>query len=327
VPVETRVHLAGDPWKAADITFTPLRLDAPNTPPCLQWSADASSVYALEVRGLVRKISVPGLIEERRVLLGRNCLDMARSKEGLVVAVADRSELWVLDETTLELRKKIPVPGALKVVSAPSLPLAFTTADQNGLTAVDLADGRVLRRWEYHEVVRGLRHVEHFALTPDGRYLFLVGASMLARCKVNAGELVLEEKISGIGSSNERLELSPDGLYVGGLCWNGNEGRGRYKGNNMTLIYRTSDLGEPALGVTLGWGRTALGFDKARGTLYGANWGFHLIVCTPKNVKTKECTFDPYHSRLEFTRQFLVHPQGGRLFVLTDHQLVWAGLP
>ena len=75
------------------------------------------------------------------------CSSIERSKEGLLVLLVQRQELWVIDEEDLEVKKRVAIPLAETIVSAPNLSTAFVTVkgDVDKLIVVDLEKGKIVK--------------------------------------------------------------------------------------------------------------------------------------------------------------------------------------
>jgi hypothetical protein len=66
----------------------------------------------------------------------------------------------------------------------------------------------------------------------------------------------------------------------------------------------------------------ALGFDPGSGIFYAQNHESPLILFRPGGTKFKSYNLTSgQHAKVPATKQILVHPDGGRLLVLTDSVL------
>src|SRR5262249_50647635 len=98
----TGVSLAGAKQTHKGLAVTELTVKGEGVPRCLCWSADGKAFFHLEPeKGLVRRISFPGLSEERLLEVGRRCSWLSVSGRGLLVTVAEGEEVWVVEPATL----------------------------------------------------------------------------------------------------------------------------------------------------------------------------------------------------------------------------------
>ncbi|MBI2901238.1 MAG: trypsin-like peptidase domain-containing protein [Planctomycetes bacterium] len=340
-PVETGELLAGEKKTVVDATATRIKLDGKTVIPNLRWSGDGKFVFVLEQNGVVRKIAVPEFKEERQFRIGRRCGWIDRSKEGLLVLVTDLQELWVLDDGTLSVKKKIAVGTASLVVSSPALSAAFAAGARDTLSAVDVKAGKVAKEHSAYKISKeqGKRIRKHTegvvlsefglpAVTPDGKYLFCVGFECLHRFKIgsNGLDLTYEEMGPRIGQNPWRIEISADSKYVCLPSGGGNYNVSDHPkiGSYGTYIYKVTDLLMPVISISSGAYPRTLAFDKDAGRLYAQSHECQLITFTVKGLKEKEY---PLTGRGDTVRQFLLAPGGSKLLVLTDSHLTWVELP
>jgi hypothetical protein len=79
-----------------------------------------------------------------------------------------------------------------------------------------------------------------------------------------------------------------------------------------TYIYQAPTIKKAKKFVNSGAYPRALGFDAKTGFIYGQNFQKQLIVFSPGGIKKKE-----YALAGGETKQFLAHPEGKKLLVLT----------
>jgi hypothetical protein len=181
---------------------------------------------------------------------------------------------------------------------------------------VDLVKGKL------SGAVKG--EVESIAVTADGGYL-LLGSDKITRSKIlKGGALKFEEAGPGIapGRRDHGLMLSPDGQYV---CIP--SGGGNNTGlplhppakNYPTFVYPVKNLKKPDFALELGGYPEVVGFDPAAKLVYAQNADFPLIVCNTGGIKQKEYRLKDVRD----VRQYLAHPDGGKLLLLAASQLTW----
>jgi S1-C subfamily serine protease len=313
----------------------------------LMWSADAEHVFLLERGGLLRKVTVPALVEERRLEVGVECGDLVTTAAGLVVVVLGRGELWVVDEQRLEVRGRVAIPGEAerarqreqrwgppvgrpRVVAAPGSTSVLVYDGSQALYQVDLARGDAVpvgveaaRDHEQHAQGRPLTSFSWVALTPDGAYVLAVGENdgALHRLRVEDNVLILEESGPSIAQGPTRLDVSADSRYV--TCrfrphW---DVAGHPKVNAQgTHVYRVADLARPALSLFDDHHvSSVVGLDLEARRVYGGQGG--VTVLSPEGALLERLELEQVN-----VDQFLVHPAGRKLFAVADERLLWVEL-
>jgi hypothetical protein len=305
-----------------------LTLPAKGLVNCLCWSADGKAFYTLHAEpGVLRRVAFPGMQEELVLEVGAKANWLALSAEGLVLSVTGRQEVWLVDPATLQVKKRLPLPGLLQAVSAPPLSVAIAAVGDNPrtlpetLAVLDLKTGataKVYGRRDF-DPRQGLAFGSP-TVTPDGVYLF-TRSDRLHRFRIAGGALALEETCRGEGLNPVSIAVSPDSKWVcmpsgGG---NGLGGPGAQKlPRYHTVIYAVKALGVPAVVIAQGaYPRTAA-FDPRTGKIYAQNMERQLLVFNAQGKREREMALG---GRGEDTAQILPHPEGGRLLVLTSARL------
>lgn len=338
-PVVTGKPLAGERRTIDDATVTTLNLDAEQLPACLLWSSDGMTFYLLERGGLLRKISVPELVEERQFLINKSCTWMDRSAEGLVVAVPGAGQVWVFDPDTLRLQARIDLkaariaPDAVEwVASAPTLNIAVAIDRSDQACLLGLGSGRVVRSLprglvgspgesvRAHPSSCGATKLEHPTFTPDGKYLLVLSHDTLHRYRLTGTEFVYEERGPRLNGGLLRLDISPDGLYVAMRAGSESYPGHPAGGMNVAYVYRTTDLQIPVVAVTAPDVWQALGFDRAAGRVYTCTVDGKLAVHAPDGTVQKTYSVAGPGER---GHQILVAPAGRKLLLLTIKRLYW----
>jgi hypothetical protein len=124
--------------------------------------------------------------------------------------------------------------------------------------------------------------------------------------------------VDGVLHGQQAIEVSPDGKWVALPSGGGNYGAGAYG----TFIYSVTRLASPALTVRGGPYPRALGFDPKTGYVYSHNLTNQLILFTAKGVKLKEFRLGEAGE----VKQFVAHPAGGSLLLLTQKKLFYVTL-
>ena len=318
--------LLGPARQFQNLTITPLKLNAKEILPTLCWGDQLGSVlFTVDQKGIVRRLLAPSFKATHKLDLERRCTNLAVSSAGLLVALGDVQELWVLDVGSLRMLRKISVPGLRQVAAAPASPIAVVGLT-NGLTVIDLQTGRMTP----FIPKKGLLGADNPVMTPNGRYLFTRGGiEQLHRFRIVNGNLEFEESSPRIaqGAIRAGIQVSPDSKYV---CLP--TGGGNYKVGGThpeikpysTYIYPTDNLKMPVCVIHQGAFPQAVGFDPVVGKLYSQNVSVALMVFGGTGIKQADYKLPiPGGS----VRQFLVHPQGNRLLLLANDTLLWVELP
>jgi hypothetical protein len=286
----------------------------------LCWSTDGRSFFTLDENGVLRRVALDGFREEKRLDLGRRCGWLSVCKRGLLVTLLDLQEAWVIDPNTLNILKRVAAPAAERVVSSPRLDVAVGANARNGMTVLDLAKGEPVREFPNFAGY-------HAAVTPDGKYLFVQGGiEQLRRFRIDGDNLLEEESSDRIAQNGQRINVSPDGKFVCLPSGGGNYGIPGAPGTKpySTFIYPVEDLKRPALTLASGAYPRVVGFDPKGGHIFTQNFQTPLLVYSSTGIKQKEIKTSS-RDRLEPT-QFLAHPDGGKLLVRTDKEVVFVDL-
>jgi hypothetical protein len=154
------------------------------------WSPDGLYVYLVSKLGRVHMIRADDQTEVRTLNLFAYCVDMNYSSEGLVVLGGEK--LWILDPTSLELRRKIEVPLAHRISCTFNSSHAIVAAQQK-LSLVNLKAGTV----SSPSVVGKNRQPISFkelvgvAIEGDGKHVVVADSSRLYRCRIEEASLTV----------------------------------------------------------------------------------------------------------------------------------------
>jgi DNA-binding beta-propeller fold protein YncE len=327
-PRETAVDLKGTASQVDDLTVTPIKLEAKELVPALTWGdAKGTVLFALEAKGVVHRIAVPELKETHKLDAEHKCSSLAVCAEGLLLTVSDAQEVWVLDPDKLTVKRKIDVPGASRTASAPGLAVAFTSG-KNELYVLDVKAGKAALYKPKEKVSQFLGYNNPVA-TPDGNYLFTTGNfEQMARFRIADNALKFEEESQRLaqGPLQAGIQVSPDSKYVclpsRGGNYSGLKGHPDIKGYS-TYVYPVDSFSKPAFTLEQGSVPAAVGFDPEGKRIYSQNIEKALLVFSATGIKKKEYALG---GGLE-VRQYLVHPGGNKLLLLTEKALNWIELP
>lgn len=283
------------------------------------WVDGGSKVITLQENGTLRRLSTPDLHEEHSLSLGQHCSWIDQCREGLIVSLDRREEVWLIRADDFSILKKIAVPGVHQAVSSPTLNVAFASMESRMLSSpsasysqmvsiVDLEQAKIVRQvhvGDIHKVCADTfkRYGDRWgglgllapAVTPDGKYLFGIGDHSVNRLRIKGYDLLLEEGLGrdSISLSSSMIRISPDSKYV------------QFDDQS---VYRTSDFSAP---ITRTKERPlSLVFDPVAGALYGV-MGSELVSFGPDgDVKQKLGFVGAYVEKL------FVNPRGREILIL-----------
>jgi S1-C subfamily serine protease len=326
VTKETNDDLRGAEKSVGGISTVEAKLQVREAVPCMAWSEDGKSFYFLERNGILRQIALSDFKEMRNVDLGRKVSWLSRSALGLLVALPDQQEAWLLDPKTFEARSKMDAPSITHALSAPSLATGFAFNHQgDSVHVLDLKTGKTVRQLEGKDFASPVGLAKP-AITPDGKYIFTTGGiEQVYRLRITGQELKFEEASQRIIQGRfEGLCVSGDGKYVCAPCGGGNyPGLKNHPqtGPYSTYIYPVGNLNKTAFLLNQGAFPLAVGFDAKAGLVYTQNIQNQLIVFNDKGMKLKEYRLDCGNPR-----QYLVHPDGRKVLILGEAKLLLATL-
>jgi len=319
-PTTPKRSLGAKAFKSGDAKCQHLSIDGTSTVANLVWSREYDSFYSVSNRGVVRKISFPGLIEEVRVNLGAKCTWMELTSVGLAVLVEGTQNLVLLDENTFEEKDKFPIGIAKKFAASRDAPYVYMEPQQYILAVANLRTGKPVKRYNFgtfnkmrvssHPKSAGrLSNFELAKVTPDGKYLIAESSASLHRFRIRRGALTYEQISECIASNPKRVEISDDSNYVAVPSGGGN-GKGY-----TTYVYLVTDLHKRAIEIEGGAYPHALAFDKEAGLIYSHDSDIELKTFSAGGLLKKKYNLSRERGG---TRQFLVHPDGHKLLVLYE---------
>ena len=302
-----------------DLKITPLGVDAKGLLPCMMWTDNTGSAFLALDRnqGALHRFSGPDYKTKQTINLNAQPAWLAPSAEGLVLTVADREEIRVLDASTFAMKKSIRVPKLKRAVSAPSLSIAvaWTGTFAAELVVVDLktqAQTKIPGPKQFGTLSYGKEAI----MAPDGRSLYTNALSgHIVRWNVAGNTLEAGERGPRMHSGNPfAITVSADSQYVAQPAGGGNSEAGRHYGSLILdaklqrhCVISTDTYPGP------------LGFDTANKVIYTGTRDKATLIAFDlgSGVKKKEYTRfgkgDP--------RQYLVHPAGKKLIVLQQESL------
>ena len=341
-PDEKKISLAGEERAVKDIKVTPIDLPGESVLGCMQWSPDGKNVFILSNDGVLRKIAYPSLQQELVLETGGKGGWMQLCKFGVLVGIESLGQIWLIDGNTLEVKRRFAAPGVgpFGFTSALKSTAVYVSDDHaQKLIMINIETGTPIKEFsaralqdEFGETIK--KHPDSVALTdlafptmsPDGQYIFCEGFECLHRFKVSGENLIYEEMGPRIGSNVQSIFVDPESRYVAMPSGGGNgspEGHPE-AGSYVTFVYRVTDLSRPVIALGGGAYPRCIALDKASKNVYLNNYDDHLMIFTPKGLKQQGYVLTEDSDEV---RQFLVHPDGGKLLLLTESALMNVEIP
>jgi hypothetical protein len=288
------------------------------------WAPAGDAFFTLSNSGVLRRITMIGrqFNEERQLDLARRASWMAVSAVGLLIAMNDLQETWVINPVSLELLKRIPSPNINRILSGPGLIFALSAGQSQGGTGgqsvvyLDLEAGVSVHQQNVP--------IQFARLTPDGKYYFAQGGTeQLMQFRVVDRALVAEQSTERIAQNGQNIFVSSDSKYVCLPSGGGNYGASGY----ATFIYPVNNLKKPEFTLESGAYPRSVGFDSAAHLVYAQNHGTPLIVYSDTGIKKAEYNIPLTKNRILREPQFVVHPTGKKILMTSDNTLVFVELP
>jgi hypothetical protein len=333
-PEDTGVEIAGPRTVTGDlgsreITFPGVKLTGID----VVWSEDGRWAWVLDSQGVVRRISIPTLREERKLSTGRRQATLGICREGLVLYSVDvnPAELWLMDPATLKVTVRIPVPGSQKVLASPAGAFVYVVnRDDGNLLGLEMPSGRQVFSISGMEVQANTgadskrhssarlhaRSWRTAAVTPDGRFVLTSETGSLRRFNMSASSPRLEETGPQVLVRDTRFAISPDSKYVAVAIHDRQEVADLREPG--TYIFRVSDFSKPVARLPLE-GRL-LAFDKAAGRIYMTEGAGSLIAYDPNGSVVARFGGGP----IQFSIAGLaVHRDGRQGFLMMSGRNYW----
>jgi hypothetical protein len=331
--------LVGATETVVDATARILALPARHIVADPQWSRDERFLLIADVQGDLRKLSVPDLSEVALRSLNEKVSAMARCSTGLLLALADRQEVWVLDEETLETTRRIPVGPIAQLAASPALPLAFVTCgrDATSLTILDTQSGSVARvlsaatlaqdardQVDRHPDAKALvSSFAHLRVTPDGKYLLAVSGNAVHRFRIEGDRLKYEAVSAPLVRGG--LFLSPDSQYIGVQARAGEAAGHPTDRRCGYFVYRLDDFRRPVTSLPQP-NDGGLAFDAAAGCLY-VGFGLGVRMFDAAGTPLKDYALAAGRGSLMPFRTLLSNPSGHQLLANSGEVLALFTFP
>jgi hypothetical protein len=317
-------------WRVDDLDVTALSVDEKDILPSVVWSTDGKSFYLLSKNaGVLHKVALDGLVEDGRLEIGQPCSWLVLSKAGLVVALPNLQEVWVVDPSNLAVVKKIAASGVTRVVSSPTASLAFATIEKphgpvpDRVEMLDLDAGTSLGVFEA-TALGNLAGFGFTQLSPKADFLYALGkGESIQRFKVEGGRLSLDSDGPRIGQNSQDLVLSRDGNLIALPSGGGNyvpDGHPPQKYG--TYLYKPSDLSRPVSVIESGNYPRAIGFDIKNDLVYTQSSKFDLLKFKTGGTVIKEYKLSKGRDTLGTPKTIATQPDGEAILYASDSGVV-----
>jgi DNA-binding beta-propeller fold protein YncE len=307
------------------------------------WSPGGEFFVVLDNAGTLRKVRLADFTEIQKLELGAACTGLGLASCGLVIAVGEWQAVVCVDLDTFRIVSRTDIPAPQQLAAAPASDLVFVGSRSEydtTMSVVDLATQSI--RWQFtiesfmadmRRLTPGLAGLPHvsfhlFALTPDGRFLFVEGMSEFSRFRVEDQGLVFEETASVRCDNPCRFAVSSDSKLVALPAGGGNRMMevGRVERGvtpYATWVFAVENLKQPKTIVASGAWPQTLAFDPQTKHIYAQNRNHQLLVFNEQGKELKELKLSEHDD----TRiLFAPHPKGGRLLVSGGTETWWVDL-
>jgi hypothetical protein len=304
--VKNPESIAGKPIKRGAFTYRELQPLSPDAfEPC--WDADGQAFFELDADGTLTRVNAGDFLPKIQLAIGRPVSAMALSAKGLLVALRDEPEIWVIDARTLEVQRRIVrTSPARYLASHPKLSVAVAVGAEVAL--LDLT-GR--------GAVRGLplnpepgQSFESPAMTPDGSLFFLhqvgAGSSKVLRVRIEPERLFVEDtKVTPVKASHVFC-VTADGKHV---AWFSPLVENK---KQETAFYAVGDWKAPAF--TLPERARAMGAALDGSLIVNTHQNSTLLFAQPADPKIQPIAVQLPESHVH---SFAMHPQQPGVFLVS----------
>ena len=313
--------LKGTEREVQDLKVTALDLDAKLVLHCMTWAdKEGKAFFVLDSNGLLKKVSFPDFKVLKTKDFERKCAWMALSSEGLLITAPEPKEVWILDTDSLEVKRKMEVPGLLRAVGAPASAVGVAS-NGKALFVLPLKKGKPIPVIAAKDFLSA--GFTNPVMSPNGEYVFAQGGiEQLFRYRFVKGRLKFEEKSDRIaqGRIGSGIQVSPDSTRVCLPCGGGNYGA---KPAYSTYVYSVKSFKKVDFTLEQGAYPLTVGFDSKGGYVFAQNRTKDFILYGMTGIKKKEYAIDPKQD----VRQYLAHPEGNKVLMLNASKIYLVEVP
>jgi hypothetical protein len=289
----------------------------------LTFNADNTKLYFVDGNTVLRRLNLEDLVEERKIVLGAICTEVAMSAGGLVAALPNNGVVWGIDPETLAVRYEIELTGATRVASSPALGMAFAVGETEAI-AFDAETGEVHyrekllagsnRQYPGNQAIN--KNAYGFHITPDGQYAYSATGKAVHQFKIVDGvRMIYQGKTADINSSNtQMMSMSRDGSWVSLSA-----GGGLRRAGYAIGLFETDRLDTPSMILQTGAYPGCVEWDLTTGNILANNFE-ELLVCSPRGQPIKTLK----RRRGSRCQQIVALPIGDRFILWTEHKIaIW----
>jgi hypothetical protein len=302
----------------------------------LVWAADGRSFYCIEV-DTIHRFNLDDLRDLGRWRRGNVTPHaLSPSAEGLLMLCGnDPAEIWILDPETFAVRNKITARDATRIISAPSLSVAFGIKGENrgigqeSLMVFDLKKGAMVRELNTRSFEAPVSY-EMAAVSPDGKSLYtryndLAAGMRLQRFQINGTRLRYVGSSPASRSYMNHIGIGADGKMVALPLGRDTEQPAQAaqaaRRESELFVLRTSNLSRPALTLRVPADcHEFLEFDPRNGGFIASGNGLVLFDKTGRRrnaVPAGKPTMAVWTELLHPEGHTLLRVEGGGLYLIS----------
>jgi predicted Zn finger-like uncharacterized protein len=303
----------------------------------LVWARDGKSFYAVDQKGLLTRVNTATGETLKKQDYATRCAHLAMSGEGLLLAMPDAKQVWVVDPENLEtIKKKIPVNAPAQHVSA-GVDAKFAVVGgaefsaQGGVEVVDLQKGEVGRSYK-------TLPLKNFKVAPNGQFLLGQVGQTLRRFRLSGDNLADDDLPSYAIADNPlffgKVCISPDSQFACLALTRGNTGDHpehppAAPDRQRTFVYAvgnpadTKCLQRPALTIDAPFAPefNAVGIDPRHGFIYVHDRDYALILYSFAGVKIAQAKIANFNAAA--ISEMAVAPTGGEVLLGGPKQVAY----
>lgn len=252
-------HVVARTSDVSGATVSWLSLDARALAPTMLVSRDRHAIYCAEPSGTLHKIFVPDCVKERQLFVGFPINSLTVCREGIVFSVPQKNTIWMVNEQSLEVIRKISGGHLMRLTSAPN---ATTVIGPNrggrGMLVMSLTSEKVLGQFDAnniwdsqghqvqrHESSQYLGRFQSLLVAEDGTHFLSVNLGCYHRFRLEDGTLTYQE-ISPQFKPLQPTFIDHQHRFV---CGRVNNAPATSSGSETFLVYMYNNLQEPIVTV------------------------------------------------------------------------------
>jgi hypothetical protein len=290
----------------------------------VSWSNDAKALFVLGKDGWLRRIGLDDFVEDARVRVPVSNSRIIAAKAGMVLQRTTEMEAWIIDSSTLAVRRRLPLHSTTILATSPLRERASSAVSKrvpglyrNDITLIDYdLTGRL------PPVLSNIgRDYRCLAMSPDGRFLFGgTPEKKLIRWRMENRKPVADEIGEHFDPSRSAITLSEDGRWL-------------FRDINQTspnavklpiappsgrgfLVYAIGNLKQPAFTIdTKSSAAKAIASNPKLGHIYSHTKTDGFMIFDERGKLLRSSPFDQGKEGIAHVRHISVHPDGRKMLV------------